>query len=36
MTVVVGGAGQVGFGTARLLAGEGPDITGADRRPELM
>jgi trk system potassium uptake protein len=36
MKVVVCGAGQVGFGIARHLAGEGHDITVVDRSPELM
>ena len=36
MKVVVCGAGQVGFGIARHLAGEGHEITVVDRSPELM
>jgi trk system potassium uptake protein TrkA len=36
MKVVVCGAGQVGFGIARHLAGEGNDVTVVDRDPSLM
>ena len=36
MKVIVCGAGQVGFGIARHLAGEGHDVTVVDRSPSLM
>ena len=36
MKVIVCGAGQVGFGIARHLAGEGNDVTVVDRQPSLM
>jgi trk system potassium uptake protein TrkA len=36
MKVIVCGAGQVGFGIARHLAGEGNDVTVVDREASLM
>ena len=36
MKVIICGAGQVGFGIARYLAGEGNDVTVVDRAPDLM
>jgi len=36
MKVIVCGAGQVGFGIARHLAGEGNDVTVVDREVSLM
>lgn len=36
MRVIVCGAGLVGFGIARHLAGEGSDVTVIDQSPELM
>jgi trk system potassium uptake protein TrkA len=36
MRVIICGAGQVGFGIARHLAGEGNDVTVIDQSPELI
>ena len=36
MKVVICGAGQVGFGIAERLAGEGNDVSMIDRSPELI
>ncbi len=36
MKIIICGAGQVGFGIARHLAGEGNDVTVIDQEPALM